>query len=73
MYFANIHNFLTDNNENIVGYIISHKNRLNSRIFCAKNQLLEIFVLPLPILPWFVNAPIEKKGLKKPDYVFHYL
>ena len=31
-------------NENIVGYIISHKNHLNRQIFCAKNVLLESFL-----------------------------
>ena len=32
--------------ENIVGYIISHKNHLNRQIFCAKtNVLLEFFAL----------------------------
>ena len=50
--------FLTDikikYNENIVGYIILHKNHLNSDIFFAKNVLLEFFRTALIL---FENAP----------------
>ena len=62
-------NFLTDikikYNENIVGYIISHKNHLNSQIFCAKNVLLEIcYTVP----PWFENSPLGLKSSWKYNF-----
>ena len=52
LFIFTILNLLTDikikYNENIVGYIISHKNNLNMQIFCAKMCYLNFFALPPP-------------------------